>query len=123
MWFVFIFNCVNHVQGKAWVAPLPIVDLNKAIVRQIRKDKNGDKDGEKDGSRRGEGMKDVLEIAPVRMQAKLKDRSLFLRAVDGTEEKISLDGCEVLTVSSSPGPSRKWCLSSVPYFCTWPTEH
>ncbi|KAG0557386.1 hypothetical protein KC19_11G125600 [Ceratodon purpureus] len=99
------------VQGKAWVAPLPDhVDLSKVIMRQIRKEREKEKgeDGLKDASRRGEDTKGVLEIAPVRMQAILKDKILFLTAVDGTQAKISLEGCEVLTVSSSPGPNRKW---------------
>jgi hypothetical protein len=80
-------------------------------MRQIRKKKNKEKDGQREGPRRGEDTKDILEIAPVRMHAILKDHTLFLKAADGTEEKISLKGCEVLTVSSNPGPSRKWCSS------------
>ena len=108
----FSFNSENSVQGKAWVAPLPDhLDLSKAIMRQIRKDKDKDKDGHRDSSRRGEDIKVELEIAPVRMQAKLKGGTLSLVAADGTVENISLQGCEVLAVSSTPGPQRKWCLS------------
>lgn len=107
MWLTVQFD----VQGNAWVAPVPEnIDLSKVIVKQIRKAKK-DKDGggQSDGPRRCEGTKDVLEIAPMRRHAFLKDKALFLRAPDGTDEEVSLEGCEVLTVSSSPGESRKWC--------------
>lgn len=89
------------LQGHAWVAPIPEdLDLNKVFVKQIGKDK---KDNQKDGAKR-----DALEIAPVRRHAILDHKVLLLRASDGTKEEVSLEGCEVLTISGSPGESRKW---------------
>jgi len=102
-------SVIDHVQGDAWVAPVPEnMDLSKVVVKQIRKDKKKGKDG-------GQRERDTLEIAPVRRRAVLKDKVLLLRAPDGTDEEVSLEGCEVLTVSSSPGESRKWCIIFVPY--------
>lgn len=70
------------------------------FVKQIGKDK---KDNQKDGAKRG-----AVEIAPVRRHAILDHKVLLLRASDGTKEEVSLEGCEVLTISGSPGESRKW---------------
>ncbi|XP_024375383.1 uncharacterized protein [Physcomitrium patens] len=103
-------NCEDgtiSLQGNAWVAPLPNVDIRKVVMRQPRKDK--DKDGQREVLRKAEGARgDLLEIAPMRRRAHLKGKILFLRAADGTEEEVLLEDCKVVAVSSSSEPSRKW---------------
>jgi len=104
----------DYVQGDAWVAPIPEkMDLSKVIVKQIRKDKKKERDG-------GHKERDVLEIAPVRRHAVLKDKALVLRAPDGTDERVSLEGCEVKSVSSGPGEARKWYIIFLLYLTCIP---
>lgn len=95
-----------------WVAPLPEGDWSKATMKQTGKDKKKDKDGQKEGSRKGESVRDTFEIAPMWRHAVLQQRVLVLKAADGVEERISLEGCEVLSVSGGPGPNRKWSVTS-----------
>lgn len=95
------------LQGNAWIAPFPDGDLSKLVIKYPRKYKKN-KDGQRVGSRVDGTLGDVLEIAPMWRRASLKNKVLFLKAVDGTTEEVSLEGCEVLSVSSSPGPNRKW---------------
>ena len=70
-----------------------------------KKEKDAEKDGTKEGSKWGN---DALEIAPVWRHVVLKEGILHLKAADGIDEHISLEGCEVLTVSAGSGPSGKW---------------
>ncbi|KAG0601458.1 hypothetical protein M758_11G112800 [Ceratodon purpureus] len=96
------------LQGNLWVAPLPEGDWSKAVLHRSGKDKkekDAEKDGTKEGSKRGN---DALEIAPVWRHVVLKEGILHLKAADGIDEHISLEGCEVLTVSAGSGPSGKW---------------
>lgn len=108
-------------QGDLWVAPLPEGDWSKAVLhkpgKDKKKEKEPEKDGSKDGSNRGEPTKDVLEIAPVRRHAILREGALLLDGGDGVIEHISLEGCEVLSVSAGESPGGKWyVLSSFPVF-------
>ncbi|XP_044952527.1 testis-expressed protein 2-like isoform X2 [Hordeum vulgare subsp. vulgare] len=57
------------------------------------------------------GMKDkknIVEVSPIRMRAKMKGHSLFLTGPDGSQITIELLDCTVLAVSASNLPSRKW---------------
>lgn len=99
-------------QGNLWVAPLPEGDWSKAVLQKPGKDKKkekeAEKDGSKEGSKRGEATKNVLEITPVWRHVVLKEGTLVLQGADGIEEHISLEGCEVLTVSAGSSPGGKW---------------
>jgi hypothetical protein len=99
----------SSTQGNVWVAHLPQGDWSKLTLKQASsKDKKKEKEAPtKDASKR-EGPQDCLEIWPVRKHAILNSNILYLRAADGTEESILLDGCEVLAVSSGHGPGGKW---------------
>ncbi len=102
----------SSTQGNVWVAHLPQGDWSKLTLKQASsKDKKKEKEAPtKDASKR-EGPQDCLEIWPVRKHAILNSNILYLRAADGTEESILLDGCEVLAVSSGHGPGGKWSVT------------
>lgn len=108
-------------QGNLWVAPLPEGDWSKAVLQRSGKDKkekDSEKDEPKEGSKRGETKNDALEIAPMWRHVVLKEGILLLKAADGIEEHISLEGCEVLAISGGDGPSGKWyVLESFPSAC------
>jgi len=96
-----------NLQGSVWVAALPEGNWSKATIKQVGKDKRRDKEGQKEGSRH-ESRNDGMEIVPKWRHASLSNQILTLKATSGTEETVSLEGCEVLAISTSPGPSRKW---------------
>lgn len=99
------------LQGALWVSPLPEGDLSKAVLLKPGKDKKKekeDKDGSKESAKRVEATRDVPEITPVWRHVVLKDGVLFMKGADGVEEQISLESCEVLSVSSSSRPDGKW---------------
>ncbi len=102
----------SSMQGNVWVAHLPQGDWSKLTLKQASsKDKKKEKEAPtKDASKR-EGLQDCLEIWPVRKHAILNSNVLYLKAADGTEESILLDGCEVLAVSSGHGPGGKWSVT------------
>lgn len=52
--------------------------------------------------------KEILEVAPVRRHARIKDRCLILTEMDGTSVEISLRGCMVVAVSATDLSTRKW---------------
>lgn len=52
--------------------------------------------------------KEILEVTPVRIFAKIKDSSLILAHADGTLREIQLKGCNVSAVSATAMSSRKW---------------
>ncbi|KAL9224348.1 hypothetical protein vseg_000391 [Gypsophila vaccaria] len=52
--------------------------------------------------------KEVLEVSPIRKFAKIKDRTLILTEVDGSLTKVLLKGCQVVAVSGSSMPTKKW---------------
>ncbi|KAK9697072.1 hypothetical protein RND81_08G012800 [Saponaria officinalis] len=52
--------------------------------------------------------KEVVEVSPIRKHAKIKDRTLFLTEVDGSLTKVLLKGCQVVAVSASSMPTKKW---------------
>ncbi|KAH9616691.1 hypothetical protein KSS87_002517 [Heliosperma pusillum] len=52
--------------------------------------------------------KDVLEVSPIRKHAKIKDRTLFLTEPDGSLTRVLLKGCQIVAVSASSLPTRKW---------------
>lgn len=73
-----------------------------------KKKEKEDKDGSKESAKRVEATRDVPEITPVWRHVVLKDGVLFMKGADGVEEQISLESCEVLSVSSSSRPDGKW---------------
>lgn len=98
-------------QGDLWVAPVPFPEgeWNKASIKIPGKEKKKEKDGQKEGAKKGGSGRETLEITPKRMHVTLKDKLLILQAADGTEEEsILLEGCEVVSVASGPGPNSKW---------------
>ena len=112
-------------QGNLWVAPVPEGDLSKAVLikpgkekkeKEKDKEKMAEKDVSKEGSKRGESTKDVLEIAPVWRHVVLKGGDLVLKAADGTEEHISLEGCDVLAVSAGTTAGGKWYVPIASFF-------
>jgi len=113
MMLLFLLSAAaSSMQGNVWVAHLPQGDWSKLTLKQASsKDKKKEKEAlTKDASKR-EGLQDCLEIWPVRKHAILNSNVLYLRAADGTEESILLDGCEVLAVSSGHGPGGKWSVT------------
>ena len=52
--------------------------------------------------------KAVYEVAPVRKDAKIRDRFLILVDSDGTHTAVPLVGCLVDAISATSMPSRKW---------------
>lgn len=99
-------------QGTLWFAPLPEGDWSKAILQMPGKDKKREKeaerDGPKEGSNRAGTTKNVLKLAPVRKHVVLKEGILLLREVDGNEEQIPLEGCEVSSISYDQTSNGKW---------------
>jgi hypothetical protein len=73
------------LQGNVWVAPLVCGDWSKTTLKQVGND-----------------------MMPSLRHANLGDRVLYLKAHDGTEETISLNGCQVFAVSGGVGPRQKW---------------
>ncbi|OVA10764.1 protein of unknown function DUF2404 [Macleaya cordata] len=52
--------------------------------------------------------KEILEVSPVKKNAKIKDHSLILTDSDGSQATIDLVDCIIVSVSASNLPSRKW---------------
>uniref|UniRef100_A0A6M2F283 SMP-LTD domain-containing protein n=1 Tax=Populus davidiana TaxID=266767 RepID=A0A6M2F283_9ROSI len=52
--------------------------------------------------------KELLEVTPIRKQAKIKDRSLILTDSGGSHRVIPLKGCSIEAVSATSLSSRKW---------------
>uniref|UniRef100_A0A8R7UPW0 SMP-LTD domain-containing protein n=1 Tax=Triticum urartu TaxID=4572 RepID=A0A8R7UPW0_TRIUA len=52
--------------------------------------------------------KNIVEVSPIRMRAKIQGHSLVLTGSDGSQITIGLLDCTVLAVSASNLPSRKW---------------
>lgn len=52
--------------------------------------------------------KGIVEVTPVRKNAKLKDQSLILTESDGSHTKILLKDCTIEAVSATSLSSRKW---------------
>lgn len=52
--------------------------------------------------------KEILEVYPLRKQAKIKDKFLVLTESDGSQSIIKLKGCSIEAVSASDLSSRKW---------------
>ena len=52
--------------------------------------------------------KNIVEVSPIRMPAKIQGHSLVLTGSDGSQITIGLLDCTVLAVSASNLPSRKW---------------
>ncbi|XP_074280640.1 uncharacterized protein LOC141605664 [Silene latifolia] len=76
-------------QGVVWVLEPEKVHKTPALPEQTKK-------------------KDVLEVSPIRKHAKIKDRTLFLTEPDGSHTKVLLKGCQIVAVSASSLPTRKW---------------
>jgi hypothetical protein len=54
--------------------------------------------------------KNIVEVFPMRILAKIKGHSLVLSAPDGSQTNIELLDCTVVAVSASNLPSRKWLV-------------
>lgn len=52
----------------------------------------------------------IIEVAPVRKYAEIKDHSLIISETTGTKTTIELLGCTILAVSSTDLNSRKWSV-------------
>ncbi|GMH21982.1 hypothetical protein Nepgr_023825 [Nepenthes gracilis] len=52
--------------------------------------------------------KEILEVSPVQKFAKIKDRSLILMESDGSRRIITLKSCNIVAVSATSLPSKKW---------------
>ncbi|XP_073012630.1 uncharacterized protein [Typha latifolia] len=60
------------------------------------------------GSKERRKKKEIMDAFPVKKYAKLKDHSLILTDLDGSQATIELTGCTVASVSASNLSSRKW---------------
>ncbi|KAK1610195.1 hypothetical protein QYE76_033868 [Lolium multiflorum] len=84
-------------QGFLWMLEpekMPKVSINNHIPSGAKKDMKE--------------KKNIVEVFPVRMLAKIKDHLLVLSGPDGSQTSIQLLDCTVVAVSSSNLPSRKW---------------
>ncbi|KAJ6369372.1 hypothetical protein OIU76_027748 [Salix suchowensis] len=84
---------VHDKKGYVWVLELDKVLKNRS-VEKVPKDQKK--------------KKELLEVAPIRKQAKIKDRSLVLIDSGGSQIVIPLKGCAIEAVSATSLPSRKW---------------
>jgi hypothetical protein len=80
-------------QGYVWVLDSDQV-LKNWPVEEVQKDQKK--------------KKELLEVTPIRKQAKIKDRSLILTDSGGSHRVIPLKGCAIEAVSATSLPSRKW---------------
>ncbi|KAL6603394.1 hypothetical protein ACP70R_043755 [Stipagrostis hirtigluma subsp. patula] len=60
------------------------------------------------GSQEIQERKNIVEVFPVKMMAKLEGHSISLSGPDGSQTTIQLLNCTVVAVSASNLPSRKW---------------
>uniref|UniRef100_A0A6N2LJ16 SMP domain-containing protein n=2 Tax=Salix viminalis TaxID=40686 RepID=A0A6N2LJ16_SALVM len=84
---------VHDKKGYVWVLELDKVLKNRS-VEKVPKDQKK--------------TKELLEVTPIRKQAKIKDRSLVLIDSGGSQIVIPLKGCAIEAVSATNLPSRKW---------------
>lgn len=80
-------------QGIIWILNPEKVPKSKSIDKVPKENKK---------------KKEIVEITPVRIFAKLKDKSLILDPADGTLREVQLKGCIVAAVSATALASRKW---------------
>lgn len=76
-------------QGVLWILEPEKVPKISASVEQTRKS-------------------EIFKVSPVRKLARIQDHTLILTEGDGSLSKIMLKGCEVVAVSATSVPSRKW---------------
>ncbi|CAM6092420.1 unnamed protein product [Calypogeia fissa] len=103
------------LQGGVWIAALPVGDVKKmytkrekALKEKAAKDqKNDQENGNKESKSKKDALKDYIHVAPVWRYARLQGRILHL-SCKGVKESILLEGCEVVAVSGSAQPGRKW---------------
>ncbi|KAF9664272.1 hypothetical protein SADUNF_Sadunf17G0138800 [Salix dunnii] len=84
---------VHDKKGYVWVLESDKVLKNRS-VEKVPKDQKK--------------KKELLEVTPIRKQAKIKDRSLVLIDSGGSQIVIPLKGCAIEAVSATSLPSRKW---------------
>lgn len=87
-----------------WVAALPASAFKKDSIKIVAQKERTSKDH----WRRKENTDDCVEIYPTRRHARLEKNVLTLVAEDGCEERIEMNGCNVLSVSGGKQSSRKW---------------
>jgi hypothetical protein len=75
---------------------MPKVSINNHIPSRAKKDVKE--------------KKNIVEVFPIRMLAKIKDHLLVLSGPDGSQTSIQLLDCTVVAVSASNLPSRKWLV-------------
>lgn len=83
----------HNKKGYVWVLD-PDQVLKNWPVEKVQKDQKK--------------KKELLEVNPIRKQAKIKDRSLILTDSGGSHRVIPLKGCAIEAVSATSLSSRKW---------------
>lgn len=103
-------------QGGVWIAALPDGDVKKMYTRREKalkekaaKEQKSDQENSSKESKssKKDALKDYIHVAPVWRFAKLQGRILHL-SCQGVKESILLEGCDVVAVSGSVQPGRKW---------------
>eukprot|EP01018_Ginkgo_biloba_P017199 Gb_17535 [translate_table: standard] len=95
----------NQLQeGIIWVAAVSSLDQYREAKGHHSKYVKGVKEvrSKKDGS------KVIPEFLPVQKHARIQDHLLILTEIDGSEDFIELEGCDITAVSGGDQPSRKW---------------
>ncbi|KAK1327084.1 hypothetical protein QJS10_CPA01g00016 [Acorus calamus] len=88
------FAC--NKEGFIWVLEpemVPKVTLNESPAEVPKGQKN---------------KKEIVEVSPIKKYANIKDHSLILKDIDGSQAIVQLAGCTILSVSSSSLSSKKW---------------
>lgn len=91
--FFFVFLFLFLPQGLVWVLEIEKVPKTWLTDKRPREQMRN---------------KGIVEVAPVRKYAKLKDQSLILTESDGSHTKILLKDCTIEAVSATSLSSRKW---------------
>lgn len=93
VFFLIYQNACLWFQGVIWVLESDKVSPRETIMKLAAEQKS---------------KKEIVEVFPVKKNARIKDHSLILTNSDGSHATIELVGCVIVTVSSSSLPSRKW---------------
>ncbi|XXG60462.1 hypothetical protein AAC387_Pa04g2366 [Persea americana] len=83
----------RNKKGVIWVLESDKVSPRETIVKLAAEQKS---------------KKEIVEVFPVKKNARIKDHSLILTNSDDSQATVELVGCVIVTVSSSSLPSRKW---------------
>lgn len=88
-----IRSCFFLFQGTLWVLEpdkIPKSRLEDKVSAELKR------------------KKEILEVTPIRKNARIRDHRLILMESDAPHVEISLKGCTILAVSATDLPSRKW---------------